>query len=310
MSWQLQLGIDIDLLKKSDPVVRDRQIWMLSLLSVMLIVIGLICTASTILYVLIVFHNWPIAICAGVFIGLVAFNLYRLLVMTAMDGSGTVLGDYMSDHEKHIFEQIDHNADLSNWPEERILEFSARAKQQLREKPLMDKLKSGMNASSVLTMTIRVLMLSVMALIFATGIEIYIFKDQINSVMSHLKEAYQETGDIWMVNNILSPEEGDDFYIIQSNSLLLVLEVLSEGLGYWKLLLDILFMILFLIPLAIVFRSKEISKGEYIKEWVLSSVTISLYHYLSSRKYCQQLIASFKQNTPGRFYQETSVKES
>lgn len=305
MPWQLQLGIDIDLLKKSEPEVRDRQIRMLSILSIMLIVIGLICAFSTLVYVLIIFHNWLIAISASIFIGLVAFNLYRLLIMTAMDASGTVLGEYMENHEKHYYEHLDYDTDLTEWSDERILELSATAKQHLREKALLNRLKSGMKSASVLTMTLRVLMLTVLALIFANGIEIFIFKDQINNTLQGLKQAYQQAGDLWMVKEVLTPAENDEFYVIESNSLLLVLEVLFGGMGNWKIILDLLFMILFLIPLAIVFRSKEISRGEYIKEWVLSSLTISFYHFLLTKKYCQITNASFKKRLPGKFY-ETS----
>lgn len=289
MAWQLQLGIDIDLLKKTDAAVRDRQIRILSILSIMLILIGLLCTFSTIIYVLIIFHNWFIAIGSGFFMGLVSFNLYRLLVMTAMDGSGTVLGEYMSDHEKHILEHIDHDTDISGLSDTAILEKSAVAKQQLREKPLEEKIRSSTDVSVVLTMALRVVILSILALIFAGGIEIFIFKDPINTVLSQMKAIYASAGDTWMVEQVLTPAPDDEFYIIQSNSLLMVLEVLDRGLGAWKAVIDLLFLILFLIPLAIVFRSKEVYRGEYMKEFVLSSVTISFYHYMGTRKYCQKL---------------------
>jgi len=295
MSWQLQLGIDTNLLKKADPVLRDRQIRMLSILSIMLIVIGLICTISTVVFTLLIFHHWLIAIVSGLFMGLVAFNLYRLLVMTAMDASGTVLGDYMRDHEKHIYEQVDREADLRTVSEERILDMVVLAKQQLREKPVLDKLKSGQQTATILTMFLRVIMLCIMALIFAAGIEILLFKEQINAVFETLKGIYLQGGDRWMVEQVLTPPAGDQFYIIHANSLLLILDVLTEGLGYWKLLLDLLFMILFLIPLAIVFRSRELAGGEYIKEWVLSAVSISYYHHLTTNKYCQQLATRFKE---------------
>jgi hypothetical protein len=303
MAWQLQLGIDIDLLKKADPVVRDKQIRMLSTLSLMLIVIGLICTFSTMIYVLILFHNWFIAIGAGLFMGLVAFNLYRLLVMTALDAGGTELGVYMSDHEKHIFEHIERETELTEWPEERILELSARAKQQLREKPLTNWAKSGMSASSILTMVVRVLILGVMALIFANGMEIFMFKGQINAVLEQLRTGYAQVGDTWMVTEVLTPKPDDQFYVVKANSLLLVFRVLAEGLDNWKIILDLFFIVLFFIPLSIVFRSNEIIRGEYVKEWVLSSVTISFYHYLTTEKYRQQLTKSFKKNIPGVFYE-------
>ena len=303
MAWQLQLGIDIDLLKKSDRQVADKQVRMLSVLSLMLIVIGLICAFSTIVYVLIIFHNWFVAIGAGIFMGMVAFNLYRLLVMTAMDAGGTVMGEYMSNHEKHIFEHIDAEADLRGWPEERILEHCARAKQHLREQPLTSWAKKGMNFSSILTMFFRAIMLGVMALIFANGMEIFMFKNQINAALEQLAPDFQAAGDTWTVSQVLTPAPGDEFYVVNANSLLLVFEVVSKGLGHWKIVLDMFFIILFFIPLSIVFRSNEIMRGEYVKEWVLSCLTISFYHHLTTQKYCQQLMASFKEKMPGQFYE-------
>jgi hypothetical protein len=310
MAWQLQLGIDIDLLKKADPNERDRQIRMLSLLSIMLIVIGIISTISAVVFLVIIFHNWLIAIGGAIFIGMVAFNLYRLLVMTAMDATGTILGEYLKNHELHIFEQVSPDAHFENISDQRLLDMAANAKEQLREKPLLDRTKKGIDFSTILTMMFRVMMLSVLALIFATGLEILIFKDQINQVLEQMKTLYHQTGDTWMVEQMLTPLPDDEFYLIHTNSLLLVLDVLNEGMGYWKLVMDLIFLILFLIPLAIVFRSKELAKGVYIKEWALSSITISYYHHLITQKYCSIIKTRIAELRSGHSADNQSAKQS
>jgi len=289
MNWQLQLGIDMDLLKKAAPEIRERQIRILSILSLMLIAIGLLCSFSATVYTFIVFHNWMVALGVGFFMGAVAFNIYRLIIMTAMDASGTVLSDYMSDHDKHINEHIKPEVDVRDLTDVDILTIAAEAKNSLRNKPIQLNLRSGLSNSVVLTMTIRVIIISLMALVFAPGVQIFVFRDQINTVLSSIKDIYTASGDSWMIDNILTPAENGDFFFVNSNSLLVVLEILDLGLGNWKIIIDLFFLILFLLPLALIFKSKELYRGEYIKELVLSSVTISFCHHLFAKRACQFL---------------------
>jgi hypothetical protein len=90
---------------------------------------------------------------------------------------------------KYVFENIS---------DERLQDMAANAKEQLREKPLLDRTNKGIDFSTVLTMIFRVLILAVLALIFATGIEILIFKDQINQVLEQMKTLYQPLKNMWM----------------------------------------------------------------------------------------------------------------
>jgi hypothetical protein len=309
MSWHLQIGVDRDLLKKVDPKQNERQTFILSSLSIMLVIISLICFFSSIVYTLIVFHNWWIAIGVGFFLALVVFNLYRLFVMTALDVSGTSLEEYYINHEKHYSEHHEIGCDMLNVSDEKIQEVVATSKEKLREKSQMDIGRKQLQFSDILTMTLRVVILSIIALVFATGIELFIFKNQINDVLEQLKNQYIIHGETWMVENILTPSPNDQFYIFNANSLLLAIDILERGLGYWKVVMDIIFLVIFLIPLALVFKSKEIKQSEYMRELALSEITITFYHYLHTQKLCQKIIQEVK-NKEIKFTKTKKLKAS
>jgi len=309
MSWHLQIGVDRDLLKKVDPKQNERQTFILSSLSIMLVVVSLICFFSSIVYTLIVFHNWWIAIGVGFFLALVVFNLYRLFVMTALDVSGSSLEEYYIDHEKHYSEHHEIGSDMTNVSDEKIQEIIAISKEKLREKSQMDIGRKQLKFSDVLTMTLRVVILSIIALVFATGIELFIFKNQINDVLLQLKSQYIIHGETWMVVNILTPSPNDQFYIFNANSLLLAIDILERGLGYWKVVMDIIFLVIFLIPLALVFKSKEIKQSEYMRELALSEITITFYHYLHTQRLCQKIIQDLK-NKEIKFTKTKKLKAS
>lgn len=309
MAWHLQIGVDRALLKKVDPAQNERQTYILSALSMMLVVVALICFFSTVIYTLVIFHNWIIAIGVGVFLSLVVFNLYRLFVMTALDVSGTSLEEFYLDHEKHYAEYHEIGSDVTKFSDEQIMEITSLSKEKLRDKTEINSKGNPLSFSHVLTMVFRVGILSIIALIFATGIELYIFKNQINDALVQLKQYYITSGETWMVENILSPAPNDEFYIFNTNSLLLAVDILERGLGNWKILIDIVFLIIFLIPLAMVFKSKELKESEYIRELALSEITISFYHYLHSQRICQNILKEIR-NKEITFSSNNTLKES
>ena len=99
----------------------------------------------------------------------------------------------------------------------RFREEAARDKEKLREKSQMDIGRKQLQFSDILTMTVRVVILSIIALVFATGMELFIFKNQINDVLEQLKNQYIIHGETWMVENILTPGPNDQFYIFNAN---------------------------------------------------------------------------------------------
>jgi serine/threonine protein kinase len=99
-----------------------------------------------------------------------------------------------------------------------------------------------------------------------------------------------------LVENLLNPANGSSFSVLNTNSLLLALEILSKGLGYWKVLIDFIFILIFLLPLIIVIKSKEIKQSEYVRELALSELSITFYHYLHTQKLCKKIERDIKSN--------------
>ena len=69
----------------------------------------------------------------------------------------------------------------------------------------------------------------------------------------------------------------------------MLIGVLKAGLGYWKLLIDVIILFIFMLPLILIFKSKEILKGDYIKELVIHEISISFYHFLKTQKFCSDI---------------------
>lgn len=288
MSWHKYIGIDTDLLTKVDSKQSERQIFILSTLTLMLFVISIICFISGIVYALIIFQSWPIAIFIGLFLSVMVFNLYRLLVMTALDVSESSLEPYYLDHEKHYSEYVKLDEDYSKLTDEKIKEIVYVAKDKLREKTAFNPPNRDTKRHP-LTMSLRVLILTIIGLVFANGLELFLFNNQINEVLNDLLKLYTSNNDIWMVENMLNPGKGSSFSVLNTNSLLLALEILNKGLGNWKLLIDLIFILIFLLPLIIVVKSKEIKQSEYVQELALSELTITFYHYLHTQKLCKKI---------------------
>ena len=229
MGWHKHIGVDTDLLKKVDPKHSERQTFILSNLTLMLFVITGICFISSVVFSLIIFHNWLIAIVTGVFLAFVVFNLYRLFVMTALDVSESSLESYYLEHEKHYSEHIELDADFSEYSDEKINGIVNEAKNKLREKTEMNYPSSN-STRHPLTMTLRVTILSIIALVFCNGMELLIFKNQINDVLGDLFTLYAAKNETWIVENMLTPASGTDFYIVNTNSLILSLDILGLSL--------------------------------------------------------------------------------
>ena len=288
MSWHKYIGIDTDLLTKVDPKHSERQTFILSTLTLMLFVISIICFFSGIVYALIIFQSWPIALFIGVFLSVMVFNLYRLLVMTALDVSESSLEPYYLDHEKHYSDYVELDEDYSKLTDEKIKEIVYVAKDKLREKTALNPPNRGTKRHP-LTMFLRVIILTIIGLVFANGLELFLFNNQINEVLNDLVKLYANKNETWMVENMLNPREGSSFSVLNTNSLLLALEILNKGLGNWKLLIDLIFILIFLLPLIIVLKSKEIKQSEYVQELALSELTITFYHYLHTQKLCRKI---------------------
>ena len=168
-------------------------------------------------------------------------------------------------------------------------------KEELRTVFELPGIISSSKGSGFLTMFIRILFITIFAMIFATGIELFIFKGVINDTLAQTRTLLMsEQPDSWTLKEMLTAKEGDNFIFFNTSSLLLLLDILSTALGYWKLLFDLIILLIFLMPLILVFRSREILFGSYVRELALHEIAISHYHYLKTQKACAIIINGIK----------------
>jgi hypothetical protein len=172
----------------------------------------------------------------------------------------------------------------------KILEVVNRKKESLRN---ISKTKGSYNKNleQRITFIIKLIILIFLALIFATGIELLIFSNQLNEAFEAIKLLYAEQPESWMLSRALNPNEGN-FYILNTNSILLAIDVLNFGLGWIKYLLDAAFIILFIIPLLISFKSNKIFDSNYVRELALHEVSVSYYSYLIKERACEKISES------------------
>jgi hypothetical protein len=98
MAWHLQLGFDERIMQKVDAKQSVRQRYVFSVLSIMLFSIGVLIFVSTLIFMTIVFQNLVLAICVGLFLAIIIFNIYRFLIVSSVNASYSGLAETQSNH--------------------------------------------------------------------------------------------------------------------------------------------------------------------------------------------------------------------
>lgn len=287
MNWYRLIGVDDKVLANVDPQHNERQSYILSMIGIMITVIPIICFLSTIVLAAPIFQSWIIGILIGIFLGLVVFNLYRMFVMTALDVSGTSLEEYHTHFEKHFEANIDINQDYSKLNDEELIAISKESIIKLRKKTSIDSGHYKITFEHLLTMMFRVIILSIIAILFASGIELFLFKNQINSTIQEVINLYKTQNNTEALK-VYFDNNGEGL-IFKTNSILFLMQVLIKGLGIWKFIIDIVVITIFLTPLAIIFKSMELKKSEYVQELALYEIEFTFLHYLRTQKYCSEM---------------------
>lgn len=295
MAWHLQLGFDEQIMQKVDANEAERQKFIFSILTIMLLIIGILVFFSSLVYMLVIFHNWALAVVTGIFIGIIVFNIYRFLIVSSVNASYSGLSEFQSNHDLAYSNYLSNDIDFTEISEEQIQHSVNTKKEELRTVFELPGIIKSSKGSGFLTMFIRILFITIFAMIFATGIELFIFNGVINETLEETRTLLMsEQPDSWTLKEMLTLKEGDTFILLNSNSLLLLLDILSTALGYWKLLFDLIILLIFLMPLILVFRSREILFGSYVRELALHEIAISHYHYLKTQKTCAIIINEIK----------------
>lgn len=295
--------------EKVDQETRDRQFLVYNLLALMFYILVICCTISGIVYGLILFNNWPIAITLGLFFGLISFLLLILVLFLTMTTNHEDLYDSMTNMSPH-FEPF-QKQDLSSISDEQALKMTQEKKMFLRETshpPSMDRF----HLSGILTSMIKVSLILIISCIVANAIEILMFHDKLNDSLKSIKQneliqylaesdrnqdTLKKTNEAlnqkrllasWTVE-MLTEDKDQPFKLINSKSLILSLEILDKAIGKSKIVLDVLFALLFLTPFVLVKKSREYSGGAFLKEVALTDISTSFYSFLITQRTCQNI---------------------
>jgi hypothetical protein len=277
--------IDERLLQKTDPQKKDQELLVFSILGLMIIIISILGSLSTFIYCLLIFKNIIIAASASFFLFLVLFNLSRLMLITSINAYHTKLGVFHFEHE--LAYESYHGQDNTIVKDLKFQEIVNDKKDRLRKHA---ETNGRYRPSFVqrITFLLKLGFFAFLAIFFANGIELLLFSGQLNEAFDMIREIYVNQPDSWLIKKALTPDE-KGFWILNSNSILLSINVLSMGLGWWKTATDIVFVLIFTIPLLLTYRSRRIFDSNYVRELALHEITISHYHHLMTDDACKRI---------------------
>ena len=104
--------------------------------------------------------------------------------------------------------------------------------------------------------------------------------------------------------DMLKENTHEPFILIDSHSILLSMQILDLCLGEFKILLDVLFALLFLTPFILVRKSKEYAGGAFLKEAALIDISSSFMFFLLAQRERQRI----KRKIENEFDYEALVK--
>jgi len=312
-------GFRDEYLNKVSETERAEQTYSYNMLSLMFLVLITLCIVAGIVYGLVIFQNWIFAIICGLLLGGVSFILLLLVFFINMTTRHAELYQKMTNMKEVFAEYDDH--DFTDISDEMALQITQQKKMELRDRNQVTETPK-FHASNIITTTIKVTLVLVLSCLIANGIEIFMFKNLINADIAEIRNSETIKKVASINNDSLNYLEGKNtlakwtldvvtekettFKMIDSYSILLTLETLDRGLGNWKLLLDFLFALLFLVPFILVRKSKRYSGGVFLKEVALSDIATSLMFYILAQRKCQQV----KQIITKDYMYDTYIKVS
>ena len=278
--------------------VMNRQIKIYNLLALMLLSLSILTSLAFLIYSLVLFQSWIISICISLFMGFVVYNILKLFFTLNLLPKKAHLFDLLIHREK-LFEPY-YTKKMKDMTDDEIVKIVYHEKHKIREMNNL-RLRTFVTSSLFISSLIRVSVLVLIGFIVANGLELFIFKTSINSTLLEMKHSEVFKSDYWMINKVLTADNKSPFILINSNSFFLDLKILSSGLGFIKIILDLIIILLFILPIIIIHKSKEISEGEFVKELALSEIAISYYSFLMTKKLCEIEFLKVKKQIDEKF---------
>jgi hypothetical protein len=303
-------GIDEAYLVGLDEKTSRRQIMVYNVLSIMLVILVMLAFTAGYVYGVIIFGDNLSAIIVGLFLSFISFIILLLVLFLNMTTKYRSLYEMMTNME-NVFKKF-YGKDLTSMTDQDAYKIVDEHKSQISLTNIEPD-PDPFHWSKIFTSAVKVLLILILSVVIANGMELLLFKGSINESFYKIKNSEQLQKSIQKQK--LSPSNGFDkgieanwtlamleedhtnpFNIINSYSILLAIDVMDMTMGKWKLIIDLLFSLLFLSPFIIVKKSKEFSGGEYQKEVAVNDIGISLLFFLLAQRKCQQIKKVIKED--------------
>jgi hypothetical protein len=296
-------GMRKNLLHQLPGEVAKRQVNIYNLLALMLLVLSILGAASGLIYGLVIFNNWAIAVGCAVLLGFIFFLLLQLLLFLSLQTRFKEIKSQLS-NMNNLYEQYkDH--DLSGISDEEALEMTTNYRMTMRESAIIAE-PTPFHFSQLIISTLFVSIILTISFLVASAIQIWMYRTTLNNTFFEIKnsteivelaEAFkkqekplfleQKMEAVWTLQ-MLTPAKGEDFKFVNCQSILMTFDVLFSGRGNTKIVIDLLFALLYLIPFLIVKRSEEVAGGALLKEASIEAIGKSYLMFLLSSRDIQK----------------------
>lgn len=278
------MGVDFQLLNSTYLKDINRQRFIYNILAAMLIVLTVISMFSILIYVSLMGVQLFFGCGIAVLFGFIFFNLYRLFILGILDGCESVYWQYFKNNDDLFKVKNLHGLSDSFFVNSNSDDYAIWTS-EMHAQMLKSYDFSTASSRSVLSTFLKVGILIFFALFVSKGIELFVFRNEVNVSLFELKKHLITLNDKETIG-LLDGAFNGFFQYINTGSILLALQALSEGLANRNSIyvFDFSFVCLFLIPLVLVLRSGEIRYGSYIKVLNLDHLRLSTLSYLNTRK--------------------------
>ncbi len=292
-------GVREEYFAKVDATEKSRQFLVYNNLSLMFFVLVGFTALSGVIFGLMAFNQWIIAIGIGLFLGMICFVLLLLMFFLNMTTNYKDLYSTMTEMNP-VFDSFEKEP-IEQWTNEFALNETEAHKDKLRDTSQFTS-TGNFHFSSVITSSIKVILILIISCVVANAMEFLFFHKSLNESLNKIKndktiqvcaqlELTEKNSELnqkivvaqWTLQ-MLKEDPKKPFIFINSQSILLNMQVLDMCLGKWKVLLDVLFALLFLTPFVLLKKSNEYAGGIFLKEAALVDISHSLMFYFLSER--------------------------
>ena len=297
-------GIRKSYFEKTDEKVQERQFLVYNNLALMFYTLVAVSIVAGGIYGLVLFNSWIYALVIGLFLGFISFILLLLVLFLNMTTNYQDLYVKMT-NMKPILEKY-YTLNLEHLSDEEAHKIVTEQKMLLRESS-QEAQQDPFRLSNIITSAIKVSLILILSCVVANAMEFAMFHGKLNETLNQIKnderiqacaslEINEENSELqnkqiiaeWTLD-MLKEKPNEPFILIDSQSVLLSMQILDLCLGKFKILLDVLFALLFLTPFILVKKSKEYAGGVFLKEAALVDISSSFMFFLLAQRERQRI---------------------